>query len=165
MGGLKVLFTMLMKKGPRPKSKAAARESEEHIISIIQSLCRYCTGTSVARVLNKFTENSFEKLERLLEMHEEYSRAVNEADSARLRGQVERIDRELEVDDGEQLFLDRCDAGLFTLQQVDIVLVRLANMGNRQATEELARLLDTKGVSVEEVFETLAEYCEHLDDS
>merc|ERR1712190_107941 len=43
--------------------------------------------------------------------------------------------------------------------------VRLANMGNRQAIDELAKLLDIKGVSIEEVFETLAEYCEHLDDS
>lgn len=28
----------------------------------------------------------------------------------------------------EQLFLDRCDAGLFTLQQVDLILVRLVWM-------------------------------------
>ena len=32
---------------------------------------------------------------------------------------MQKIDRELEVDDVEQLYLDRCDAGLFTLQQVD----------------------------------------------
>ncbi|CAE7247529.1 Ctnnbl1 [Symbiodinium natans] len=41
------------------------------VTSIVQSLCRYCTGTPVARVLNKFVENQFEKLERLLEMHED----------------------------------------------------------------------------------------------
>ena len=73
-----------------------------------------------------------------------------EADSARLKGQVQSIDRELEVDEEapmepgglhtwqhrrerarvcncllftakEQLFLDRCDAGLFTLQQARCV--------------------------------------------
>merc|ERR1719393_886090 len=135
-----------MRKGPKEKSKAKLRETEEHVASVIQSLCRYCTGTAVARVLNKFTENRFEKLERLLEAHEEYNISVKEADNARLNGEMQKIDRELEVDDEEQLFLDRCDAGLFTLQQIDIILVRLASMGNRQATDEIGKLLDTKGV-------------------
>merc|ERR1712039_614161 len=113
---------------------------------------------AVARVLNKFTENRFEKLERLLEMHEEYSLAMREADKARENGEMQKIDRELEVDDEEQLFLDRCDAGLFTLQQIDIVLVRLANMGNRQVADEITKLLDVKGVPVQQVLETVKEY-------
>ena len=33
--GLKVLFTMLMKKGPRLKSRAAVRENEEHVTFLI----------------------------------------------------------------------------------------------------------------------------------
>merc|ERR1712160_111244 len=114
---------------------------------------------------NKFMEGNFEKLERLLEMHDEYSRSVKESDAARLNGQVQRIDRELEVDDEEQLFLDRCDAGLFTLQQLDIILIRLANMGNRQATDEIGKLLDIKGVPLEEVCNVIEEYCSHLDTS
>jgi len=163
--GLKVLFPIFMKKGVKMKSKGEAKELEEHVTSIIQSLCRYCTGTPMARVLNKFMENNFEKLERLLEMHDEYVRAVRVADAARNSGEVKSIDRDLEVDDEEQLFLDRCDAGLFTLQQVDIIVVRLANMGNRQATEEIGKLLDTKGVPLEETVSVIEEYCSHLDDS
>merc|ERR1719171_191629 len=145
--GLKVIFAMFMQKGPKLKSRSAARESEEHVMSVIQSLARYCAGTAVARVLNKFTENRFEKLERLLEMHEEYTLAVREADAARLKGEVQKIDRQLEVNEEEQLFLDRCDAGLFTLQQVDVVLVRLANMGNRQVADSIGRLLESKGIA------------------
>eukprot|EP00427_Karlodinium_veneficum_P003703 CAMPEP_0169160606 /NCGR_PEP_ID=MMETSP1015-20121227/56555_1 /TAXON_ID=342587 /ORGANISM="Karlodinium micrum, Strain CCMP2283" /LENGTH=209 /DNA_ID=CAMNT_0009232315 /DNA_START=94 /DNA_END=720 /DNA_ORIENTATION=- len=141
------------------------REIDEHVVSIIQSLCRYCTGTAVARVLNKFTENNFEKLERLLEAHEEYSQAVREADSARLKGEVQKIDRELEVDEDEQLYLDRCDAGLFTLQQIDIVLVRLANMGNRPIADEIKQLLDAKGTSVQEIREIIEEFLANLDAS
>jgi len=163
--GLKVLFPIFMKKGLKLKSRAETQELEEHVTSIIQSLCRYCVGTAMARVLNKFTESSFEKLERLLEMHDDYARAVRQSDAARLRGQVQSIDRELDVDNEEQLFLDRCDAGLFTLQQVDIILVRLVNMGNRQAADEIGKLLKIKGVPVEEVLDTVEEYCSHLDDS
>merc|ERR1712083_391125 len=81
------------------------------------------------------------------------------------KGEMQKIDRELEVDDEEQLFLDRCDAGLFTLQQIDITLVRLANMGNRQASDEIGKLMDAKGVPVSEVCDTLDEYCSHLDGS
>merc|ERR1719183_3215616 len=153
--GLKVLFAMFMRKGPKEKSRAKQRELEEHITSIIQSLCRYCTGTAVARVLNKFTENRFEKLERLLEAHEEYVQAVREADSARSKGEMQKIDRELEVDEEEQLFLDRCDAGLFSLQQIDIVIIRLANMGNRQVADEISKLLDVKGISIDSVRHTV----------
>merc|ERR1712048_292148 len=87
------------------------------------------------------------------------------ADRARLNGEMQKIDRELEVDDEEQLFLDRCDAGLFTLQQIDIILVRLANMGNRQVADEIMKLLDVKGVAVKQVLEIVREYCHHLDDS
>lgn len=163
--GLPVLFSMFMRKGPKEKSKSKLREVEEHVASVIQSLCRYCTGTAVARVLNKFTENRFEKLERLLEAHEEYAQAVRQADSARSKGEMQKIDRELEVDEEEQLFLDRCDAGLFTLQQVDIVIVRLANMGNRQVADEIGKLLDVKGISLDEVQATIDEFVANLDDS
>eukprot|EP00929_Paragymnodinium_shiwhaense_P118708 TRINITY_DN90629_c0_g1_i1.p1 TRINITY_DN90629_c0_g1~~TRINITY_DN90629_c0_g1_i1.p1 ORF type:complete len:667 (-),score=192.20 TRINITY_DN90629_c0_g1_i1:42-1952(-) len=163
--GLKVLFAMFMKKGPKAKAHSAAREAEEHVVTIIQSLCRYCTGTAVARVLNKFTENRFEKLERLLELHEEYARSVKESDEKRLKGDMQKLDRELEVDEEEQLFLDRCDAGLFTLQQVDLILVRLANMGNRQISEEMSKLMDIKGVPQEQVLGTIAEYRAHVDES
>mmetsp|Transcript_13275 Transcript_13275/g.30210 ORF Transcript_13275/g.30210 Transcript_13275/m.30210 type:complete len:590 (+) Transcript_13275:133-1902(+) len=163
--GLKVLFALFMKKGAGQKTKSVARECEEHITSIINSLCRYCTATPVARVLNKFTEFKFEKLERLLEMHEEYFLAVKEADRQRHQGLVEKIDREFEVDEEEQLFLDRCDAGLFTLQQVDCIILRLGNMGNRQVGEELVKLLDTKGVDLGEMISIVLEYCVHLDAS
>merc|ERR1712139_482088 len=156
---------MFMKKGPREKSRSKLKEIEEHVASIIQSLCRYCTGTAVARVLNKFTENNFEKLERLLEAHEEYAQAVRQADSARSKGEMQKIDRELEVDEEEQLFLDRCDAGLFTLQQIDIVLVRLMNMGNREVAESIMKLFDTKGVDPKELSKIVKEYLENLDDS
>jgi len=162
--GLKVLFSMFMKKGLKLK-KQEQRDAEEHITSIIQSLCRYCTGTAVARLINKFTENDFEKLERLLEMHDEYMNAVKDADVRRLSGEVKSIDRELEVNTEEQLFLDRCDAGLFTLQQVDIILVRLMNMGNREVADSIMKLLGTKGVSHKEISKIVAEYCENLDDS
>merc|ERR1712096_458229 len=95
----------------------------------------------------------FTKLERLLGMHEEYLQAVKASDSERLQGVRLSVDRELDVNEEEQAYLDRCDAGLFTLQQVDIVIIRLANMGNRQVADEIGKLLDVKGISLDKVRE------------
>mmetsp|Transcript_3243 Transcript_3243/g.7202 ORF Transcript_3243/g.7202 Transcript_3243/m.7202 type:complete len:592 (+) Transcript_3243:47-1822(+) len=163
--GLKVLFGMFMKKGAGQKTKQAAKDSEEHLVSIIQSLCRYCTGTPVARVLNKFTEFQFEKLERLVELHEEYALSVMRFDEQRQHGLLNSIDKELDLDEEEALYRDQCDAGLFTLQQVDITIVRLANMGNRQVAEELATVLDSKGVELREVFHFVLQYCKQVEDT
>merc|ERR1712096_148695 len=107
----------------------------------------------------------FTKLERLLGMHEEYLQAVKASDSERLQGVRLSVDRELDVNEEEQAYLDRCDAGLFTLQQVDVVLIRLMSMGNRQVCEMITELLDAKGVSHEEVKDVVEEYVENLDDS
>ena len=91
--------------------------------------------------------------------------SVREADAKRLRGETQKINREMDVDEDEQLYLDRCDAGLCTLQQVDIVIVRLANMGNRQVSDEITKLLDIKGVPLKEVLDTVEEYRSQLDSS
>jgi len=104
-------------------------------------------------------------LERLLEMHEEYLHAVKLSDGERLQGVRHTMDRELNVNEEEQAYLDRCDAGLFTLQQVDVVLIRLMNMGNRQVCEMISELLDAKGVSHEEVKDVINEYIDNLDES
>merc|ERR1712070_940100 len=52
-----------------------------------------------------------------------------------------------------------------TLQQVDIVIIRLANMGNRQVADEIGKLLDVKGISLKEVRETVEEFASNLDDA
>lgn len=158
-GGLKSLFGMFMKKKVKKKDE---RDVEEHCVSIIASLCKNCSGTPVARVLNKFTESGFEKLERLLELHEQYA--------SRLKKLAEKDDNlidELGVEEkdfnaAEQKYLDRCEAGLFTLQQADIILCRLANMGNVQMQNGILYLLNMKGVEREEIENTIKEYCAKL---
>merc|ERR1712232_459535 len=68
-------------------------------------------------------------------------------------------------DEEERLYLDRCDAGLFTLRQVDLVLVRLANMGNRPVADEISKLLDVRGIPVDEIRQTVEEFLSNLDES
>eukprot|EP00386_Alphamonas_edax_P011087 GDKI01035335.1.p1 GENE.GDKI01035335.1~~GDKI01035335.1.p1 ORF type:complete len:534 (-),score=175.30 GDKI01035335.1:23-1624(-) len=163
--GLKPIFSMFMQKGVKVKRGSSQEtEDEEHVVAIIQSLCKNCTGTATARVLNKFTENQSEKLERLLELHEKYTQRVREAEERAAERMDDEDLEELKVDKDEQKYLDRCEGGLFTLQQVGLIIVRLANMGNTQVSMRLLELLDIKGVGVEDVAASVEEYCERLDE-
>ena len=49
------------------------------------------------------------------------------------------------------------------LQQIDLVIVRLHNMGNKNIKEAIKALYAIKGVSRAEVLATVMEYCDHLD--
>lgn len=52
----------------------------EHIISIAASLVKNCEGIQRQRLVNKFTENDHEKIDRLMELHFKYLDRVNKAD-------------------------------------------------------------------------------------
>lgn len=48
----------------------------EHILSIIGSLFFYLEANDIQRVLNKFAENDYEKVDRLVELYVKYSRKM-----------------------------------------------------------------------------------------
>lgn len=78
---------------PKKKSPHATpqREDEEHLISILSSLFTNLPSDSPSRirVVMKFVENEYEKVERLLEMRERAKGA--------LRGIEREIDEEKKV--------------------------------------------------------------------
>ena len=121
--GLKTLFAAFMKKGIKAYKKEYKSFSEkeeegmattsnvlsEHIMSIIVSLFKHAdTIDSQLRLLAKFLE--LEKMDRLMEMHFAYS--------DRMAGV-----KATETGDEDQDYLDRLEAGLFTLQLVDLVIL------------------------------------------
>lgn len=86
------------------------------------------------RVIGKFAEGEFVKLERLVELHEKYSARVRQVDArlaAERRARKARRgddDEEMETEaDEEREYLERADAGLSSLQLVDYLLVELAS--------------------------------------
>lgn len=52
----------------------------EHVISIIASMLRNCKGQQRQRLLSKFTENDYEKVDRLMELHFKYLEKVEEVE-------------------------------------------------------------------------------------
>lgn len=163
--GLKSLFGIFMRRGVNIKP-AVDRELEECIVSIILHLCRHTRGTATARLLNKFTEKKCEKLERLLELHQKYFHQVQIGQEKRRKVKdVEDIAHELELDEEDQEYLERCENGLFILQSVDNILVRLTNMGNVLASQRVHWLLNVKGISINEIHKIVNEYLLRLDPS
>ena len=71
-GGFRSLFPVFMKTpGGNQRNKVATpAEFEEHVCSIIASLFKFMKDdTSMNRLLRKFMENDYVKVERLVELH------------------------------------------------------------------------------------------------
>lgn len=83
--GLRTIFPLFMKTPKRNKKRLLSTdEHEEHVVSIVASMLRNCKGGQRQRMLTKFTENDFEKVERLMELHFKYL------------DKVEIVDREID---------------------------------------------------------------------
>ncbi len=76
--GLGAVFPVFMK---TPKvsrrTPALTREHEEHVVSVIASLLRHTSDAGRERMMSKFTENDHEKVDRLMELHLQYSDQVS----------------------------------------------------------------------------------------
>lgn len=79
----------------------------------------------IERIVVKFAENNCEKLERLVALHGKYFERMRKIDE-KLR---EEDDEDVARDDLDEdnLYEDRLEAGLFTLQLLDYVLVFVSN--------------------------------------
>lgn len=126
-GGLKVVSPIFMGKGTSklvknyPKLLLSADFDEGHVCAIVASLFKNTPTNSSAyfRLISKFVENSGEKFSRLVQLHEKYSEKVKKFD------QEHGISKDDQMDD--EWLLDRINAGLFVLQQIDICLLVLKN--------------------------------------
>ncbi|CDJ38057.1 Chromosome II, complete genome, related [Eimeria tenella] len=118
-----------------------------------------------ARVLNKFQENQFEKVERLLELREIYKSKVQKIKKKQnVAEDLKEINQEMGVNSEERLYLDACEAGLSVLQQVDSIIVRLINAGNALVRLRLMDLMRMKSIDTADVEAVLAEFAAHMDD-
>lgn len=79
----------------------------------------------IERLVLKFAENNAEKLERLVALHGKYFERMNLIDAKLAREDDE--DRAMDEQDEEMRYKDRLEAGLFTLQLLDYILVFVTN--------------------------------------
>jgi beta-catenin-like protein 1 len=147
--GLKTLFGLLMKATKKGKLE---RESVEHIIGITAGLLRYTPANSASRIrtLAKFVEKEYEKIGLLVDLRTEYSARVSKVDAEKT---AERQGLEGDVNEQEDQWLSRrLDAGLFSLQSLDVILSWLVaeDRGARKRVTELLGDLDSLSRGLQE---------------
>eukprot|EP00455_Lapot_gusevi_P024506 TRINITY_DN2552_c0_g2_i2.p1 TRINITY_DN2552_c0_g2~~TRINITY_DN2552_c0_g2_i2.p1 ORF type:complete len:529 (-),score=111.18 TRINITY_DN2552_c0_g2_i2:168-1754(-) len=161
--GLKTLFAAFMLKGKKSKKAHALETSnEEHIVSMIAQLFMNVADVRYGRLFNKFRENDYEKLERLIELHDKYARRIEDAEIRRAR-ELEEEEEEDDEDD-EEKYARRIESGLFTLQMVDLVVSLVATANDEGVKERTIQLLNQQDRSLDDIKIILQEWVNHMDD-
>lgn len=129
-------------KDKAPAAPASASEDTAHSLGIVSSLFSNLASDSPARIrlVAKFVENNYEKVDKLLEIRDGAASRLQAAEreiaaerkvGLRLQGRGRGLNGALQEmeDEGEELgdaddmwYLRRLDSGLFTLQTVDYCL-------------------------------------------
>ncbi|KFH74040.1 hypothetical protein MVEG_01253 [Podila verticillata NRRL 6337] len=188
--GLKTLFSIFSRKGIDKLKKAyksfSEVEEEEHIIGILASLVRNLPLESGhrLRVVRKFVEEDYAKLERLLDLREGYEARVQAVDEKITRENEEQELDEDEIKEEEPLrALQRLDAGLYCMQLIDLILAHLCaeNLGLEVEEENKANggssseeseseikvrartLLNRRGQSLDDIKDNLKAYLNALE--
>jgi len=167
--GLRTLFPLFMKTPKRSKrGGVSAEEHEEHTVSILASLFKNVNAGNSAgkqreRIINKFSENDHEKVDRLMEIHDKYLGKVQEAD-IEIEDEVKTLEgTDAELTD-EEIYLKRLDNGLFTLQLVDYIILEICSSGASSIKQRVLQILNLRGGNMKTVRNVVREYAGNLGD-
>ncbi|KAJ8296204.1 Beta-catenin-like protein 1 [Rhodotorula toruloides] len=155
--GLKTLFAAFMGRSDDKKKKKAAlattHEDIEHILAILSSLFTSLPSDSPPRMrlLAKFVENDYEKIDRLLEIREELETRI-------AKGVDPILAQEMDED---ELYLEKLDNGLFALQLADYVTAWVC-MEDDGARDHVLMLLSRRDKSLRNVIAVLNEYADNI---
>ncbi|KAI8365389.1 Catenin-beta-like protein [Radiomyces spectabilis] len=131
-------------------------EDEEHIMCIILSLMRNLSQDDLQRIrlIRKFIDDDYEKVDRLVEMKEQY-----EARDQRVLAEIEEEKKDMDEEEleefGDEFYIRRLDAGLFTLQRVCLVIAALSieDVGIRDKAMMLLKRMGSDMSSVTRIIE------------
>lgn len=160
--GLKTAFPAFMGKIPstKNKKKRAKEEIEERLISLVASLFGgVLRGSRRERLLSKFVENEYEKVDRLMELYMRYSNRVKE-ESERLN-ELELDD--LEMDEDEK-YNRKLESGLYSLQLIAVILGHLWTSEHPGIRARIELLLKQQKLTKKDVKNVLQEYHDNIGD-
>ncbi|KAK4046878.1 hypothetical protein OIV83_005774 [Microbotryomycetes sp. JL201] len=155
--GLKTLFAAFMGKGNSAKKGTGLTPTDiEHVLSIISSLLTSLASDSVARLrlLSKFVEQSYSKIDRLIELRNEIEQRVTKG----VERTVQVLGDELDQD---ELYIEKLDKGLFSLQLVDYAIAWIC-MEDDGARDHVRMLLSRESKSLADVVFVLSEYRDNI---
>ena len=128
----------------------------------------HTSGNDLQRVLHKFAEKDYVKIERLVELLEknlERTKAC-EAKIDVLKEERNRIYEEYDPnDDIAEFELLRMEAGLSALQMTCISIVFIFVLSEQSIKEKLTEQIELIGSSIPEVYNVVAAYIEEVDEN
>jgi beta-catenin-like protein 1 len=154
--GLKTIFGMFMKK--------IDKEMVEHILGIFAALLRSLPGESAERirVLAKFVEKDYAKLEKIVTLRRDYVARLSGVD-AQIKLEKKGLSKEEQADSEDEFFSRRLDAGLYCLQTIDVVLAWLvAEDGG--ARKKVIKLMSERDEGLADIKKTLQEQVQGITD-
>lgn len=158
--GLKTLFSIFMGRGDEKKKKkggagGTTHEDVEHILAIVASLFTSLPSDSPPRMrlLAKFVESDYEKVDRLLEIRQDLEARI-------AKGIDPALAREMDED---ELYLEKLDNGLFALQLADYVAAWVC-MEDDGARDHVKMLLSRRDQSLNDIVAVLDEYASNIGD-
>jgi len=163
--GLRTVFPLFMKTPKSCKKSGGEDQHIEHVVSILGSLLRNCSSSQRQRVLLKFTESDFEKIDRLMELHFAFHDRIKivderiEAEKFRMRRRGEDVDDE---DIEEDFYLQRLEGGLFSLQLIDYIILEISSSNTPSIKARILQLLSLHGGSVKSIRHVMREYASHI---
>lgn len=163
--GLRTIFPLFMKTPKQAKAGPSSEELEEHITSIVASMMKNCQSTQRQRLVNKYTENDHEKVERLLELHFKYLDKVRTVDEQIEKEKQRMKNRGEDIDDDDEFYIQRLEAGLFTLQLVDYIMLEICATGPSSVKQRVMQILNMRGGSIKSIRSIMREYAGNIGDA
>ncbi|GIX88478.1 beta-catenin-like protein 1 [Caerostris extrusa] len=164
--GLRSIFPLFMKTPKKNWKKGLSVEQhEEHVCSIIGSMLKNCKGTQRQRLLNKFTENDHEKVDRLMELHFKYLDKVHYIDIQIEQEKSKLDDEDIDLRIEEEFYLRRLEGGLFTLQLIDYIMVDICCSGPSSIKQRVIQILNLRGGSIKAIRNVMREYAGNVGDA
>ena len=155
--GLRSLFPLFMKTPKSKRNGLSEKEIEEHICSIVASLFRNASGLTKDRVIGKFTENDFEKVDRLMELFFKYYEMVKQVDQQIERERITLSNEEIPESE-ETNYLRRLDGGLYTLQSLGTITDELYECDRGGIRSRINKILNARKITYRELKDTLRQY-------
>jgi len=160
--GLRTLFPLFMRTPSKVKRKDTTPDDhEEHVCAVIASLLKACSEENRTRIITKFVEHEHEKIDRLVELLLKYRERVDRFETRRAKRRLTEPSGE-EEEDGDRDYLDKLDAGLYTLQRVCLVLADCC-LHISSCHQRAVKLLTMKGADIKkQLAPIIEEYGENL---
>ncbi|KAL8937577.1 MAG: hypothetical protein Q9211_003613 [Gyalolechia sp. 1 TL-2023] len=153
--GLKVVFGAFMKKHDS--------QATEHLLGILASMLRFLPANSAERIrfLAKFVEKEYEKIDRAMKIRREYASRVVAVDEE-IRSEKAKLSAQAREDRADEWLSRRLDAGLYSLQTVDVILAWLV-AEDSGAKKRIQGLLAERDESLDVIRTTLQDQMKSWD--